>query len=135
MTLITWNETLSVGVGQFDREHMKMIDMINMLHAAMKEGKGKEILARILDDLSNYTRTHFETEEKVLKQNGYPDFENHKKQHDKLVLEVAKIVKNYHNDNKPLPAHIMQFLVDWLTTHITGEDKKYGPFLNSKGVE
>jgi hemerythrin len=113
---------------------MKMIEMINTLHDAMKEGKGRDILGRILEDLVAYTRTHFETEEKVMKQNSYPDFSEHKKQHDKLVMEVAKIVKNYHGGNEPLPAHIMQFLVDWLTTHINGVDKKYGPYLQSKGV-
>lgn len=134
MPLITWNETLSVGISQFDAEHKKMIEMINTLHEAMKEGKGREVLGRILEELVAYTRTHFETEEKVMKQNSYPDLAEHQKQHDKLVMEVAKIVKNYHSGNEPLPATVMQFLVDWLTTHINGMDKKYGPYLKGKGV-
>jgi len=29
----------------------------------------------------------------------------------------------------------MNFLSDWLKTHIVGSDKKYGPFFNSKGLK
>lgn len=134
MPLITWNDTLSVGVRQFDKEHMKLIELINTLNEAMKQGKGKESLGAVLDDLVSYTRTHFETEERVMKQNGYPDLEAHKKLHDKLVMEVAKTVRNFHMGNAPLPESVMQFLVDWLTNHINGVDKKYGPYLNEKGI-
>lgn len=29
---------------------------------------------------------------------------------------------------------LMDFLADWLTTHIKGTDKKYVPYLKGKGV-
>jgi hemerythrin len=29
---------------------------------------------------------------------------------------------------------VMSFLKDWLVKHIQGEDKKYGVFLNKKGI-
>lgn len=134
MALITWNETFSVGIERFDRDHRKLIEIINSLHDAMKDGKGKDILGKILDELIAYTRTHFETEEQMMKQHGYPDYEFHKKAHDRLVMDVAKIVKNYHGGTAPLPSHVMQFLVDWLTMHINGLDKKYGPCLKEKGI-
>jgi hemerythrin len=28
----------------------------------------------------------------------------------------------------------MEFLREWLKTHIAGSDKKYGPYFNSKGL-
>ena len=33
-----------------------------------------------------------------------------------------------------ISADTMQFLKDWLYDHIIGSDKKYGSFLNAKGV-
>ena len=29
---------------------------------------------------------------------------------------------------------VMNFLKDWLSNHILGSDKRYGPFLNGKGL-
>ena len=33
-----------------------------------------------------------------------------------------------------MTVEVMNFLKDWLSNHIQTSDKKYGPFLNSKGV-
>ena len=45
MSLITWDESLSVNVAEIDRQHQKRVAMINELHDAMKSGKGKEIVS------------------------------------------------------------------------------------------
>lgn len=79
MALITWNENYSVKVKQFDDQHKKLIDMINELHDAMKVGKGKDVMEKILAGLIQYTVTHFANEERLMKQHNYPDYEQHKK--------------------------------------------------------
>jgi len=33
-----------------------------------------------------------------------------------------------------MSVEVMEFLKDWLEKHILGTDRKYGPFLNDKGV-
>jgi hemerythrin len=37
-------------------------------------------------------------------------------------------------DSTSLQYELLQFLMDWLMNHTKDVDKKYGPFLNSKGV-
>jgi hemerythrin len=44
MALIQWNDSLSVNVVEIDKQHQKLVRMINELNDAMRQGKGKEAL-------------------------------------------------------------------------------------------
>jgi len=134
MSLITWNDSYSVKVKQMDDQHKKLIDIINHLHDAMKAGKGKEAVNKVMTDLVAYTKTHFATEESLMKLHAYPGYDDQKKAHSALVTQVADIHKKFEAGNAPLSQDVMSFLKDWLVKHIQGTDKKYGPFLNEKGV-
>jgi len=134
MALITWSDTLSVKVKQFDDQHKKLVDMVNQLFDAMKTGKGNQVMGDILKQLIAYTQTHFAAEERLLKQYAYPDFEAHKKEHNALVMQVLDLQKQFQEGKPVLTQNIMTFLRDWLSRHIQGDDKKYGIFLNGKGV-
>lgn len=134
MALVDWNSSLSVGVSKFDDEHKKLVDMVNNLHDAMKAGKGKEVVGTILDGLVTYTRTHFASEEKLMLQHKYPGYENHKKEHNALVMQVTDVVSQFKSGSAPLASSVLQFLVAWLTKHIKGDDKQYGAFFNNLGI-
>jgi hemerythrin len=134
MALITWNEGFSVKVKQFDDQHKKLIDMVNELHDAMKIGKGKDVLEKILAGLIQYTNTHFANEERLMKLHDYPDYEQHKKEHNLLTLQVKDVQKKYSEGSALLSQSVMTFLKEWLQNHIQGTDKNYAPFLNSKGI-
>jgi hemerythrin len=134
MSLITWNDSYSVKIKQFDDQHKKLVQMVNELHDAMKVGKGKEVLGKVLDSLIQYTGTHFSDEEKLMVQHKFPEYETHKKEHNKLVLQVLDVQKQFHAGSLTITQPVMTFLKDWLQKHIQGEDKKYGIFLNGKGI-
>ena len=135
MALITWSDTYSVQVRQFDDQHKKLIEMVNDLHDAMKIGKGKEALGKILKSLIQYTAMHFSSEERLMKQHNYPDYEQHKKEHNQLVMKVQDVQKKYLEGSTILSQEVMNFLKEWLRNHIQGEDKKYGIFFNGIGVK
>jgi len=134
MALMAWNTTLSVKVKQFDDQHMKLVDMVNDLHDAMKEGKGNVVLGKILNGLISYTATHFAAEEKLMAQHAYPDAIAHKREHENLVKQVVELQNNFKAGKAILTLDVMMFLKGWLVKHIQGDDRKYGIYLNSKGV-
>lgn len=134
MSLITWNEKFSVHIKEIDDQHKRWVDMLNNLYDAMKEGKGFEKVGETLDGLVEYTKTHFVSEEKLMRINGYPFYEGHKKIHDDMVKEVELLRMRYQSGETMLSIDVMQFLKNWLTDHIMGTDRNFGPYLNSKGV-
>lgn len=134
MALIQWNSTLSVNITQIDNQHMKLVELVNTLHDRMKEGKGKAALSGILNELTNYTVYHFKTEEDLFRKYNYPQTDAHLKEHDALVQQVVKLKADFDNGKSVLTLDVMNFLKDWLTLHIMGDDKAYTPFLKSQGI-
>jgi hemerythrin len=127
MSLIQWNENLSVHVPELDRQHQRLIDLINKLHAAMVQGKGAELLRPLLDEVLQYTVTHFDAEEKYMQQVKYPDFATHRAEHEQLKRKARELVSSLENGSARLSVPTMNFLRDWLTNHIQRVDRKYAP--------
>ncbi|MGB8601663.1 MAG: hemerythrin domain-containing protein, partial [Rhizomicrobium sp.] len=71
MSLMHWNENLSVGVDSIDADHKKLVGMVNDLFDGVKEGKGIETVGHILDGLIAYTVEHFDREERYFAQTSY----------------------------------------------------------------
>jgi len=134
MALIQWNDTLSVKIIEIDREHQKLVKMINDLEDAMRAGQGKDILKKIVDGLIQYTASHFSTEEKYFDQFAYPDSPAHKSEHQKFLQEVSRFRNDFQNGKLGLSIQVMNFLSDWLKKHILGTDQKYSPFFLQNGL-
>lgn len=123
--IIKWDDKYSVGNVLLDSQHKKLVFLINELHAAMKDGKGKDALQKVLDDLVLYTIEHFSTEEQMLLKISYPDYADHKKKHEELTKQAVNLQSSYKSGSTPLTLDVLQFLRDWLIVHIEGTDKKY----------
>jgi hemerythrin len=135
MTLMTWSEKLSVGVGVLDEDHKRLVGMVNELYDSMQAGHGKEILGRILNDLVQYTKVHFAREEKFFADTGYPATAPHKQEHDALTKQVMDVQQKYISGaSAALSIDVLRFLKNWLINHIQGSDQKYRPHLNAKGI-
>lgn len=134
MELFPWSEKYSVNIAEIDKQHKKLVGMLNKLHNAICDGKGKEALGPILSELIQYTRTHFIAEERIMSTNGYPDYEAHKEKHRRMSDKVALLYRDYQEGKASLNFEVMDFLEKWIEKHIMGTDKKYAPFLNNKGI-
>lgn len=134
MSLMQWSSELSVNISEIDTQHKKLLDLINALHAAMGSGKGKDILEDIFSELITYTKTHFSFEENLMMKHNYSDITSHKIAHKQLTEKVMGFYNEYKSGKIGLPVLLFSFLKDWLIGHISRSDKKYGPFLNARGV-
>lgn len=134
MSLMTWNSGLSVNIKQVDSQHMKLVDLLNNFHDAMKSGKGQEVMGKTFSALIDYTLYHFETEEALFKEHSYPDSASHKKEHEALTKQARDLSERFSRGESVISAETMTFLKNWLNNHILGSDKKYAPFLNARGV-
>ncbi len=133
-TLVSWTSSLSVGVREIDEQHVKLVELLNKLYAAMKSGKGNDALGKILNDLVEYTVYHFDHEEKLFARLGYPQAQAHAREHAALKAKVSEFAAAFKAGKAKVTTDILNFLKDWVVNHIKVTDKKYSPFLNSKGL-
>ena len=133
MAIVQWDETLSVGVREIDAQHQKLLSLINELHESMKEGKSREMLDQVVSRLKDYARTHFSTEEKLMRQTGFPGFEEHRVQHDKFIEKVLDFELEM-SEGRTSPLEVARFLMDWYVRHVKGTDRKYAGHLQSHGI-
>ena len=134
MAFLNWSEGYSVGIEKIDRQHKKIVAMLNELYEAMQEGQGKDVLGNVLAEMVLYTKTHFATEENLMDQYNYPDYQRHKEVHEKMAAKVLDLNQQYRDGVLTSPIQITNFLKKWLTNHINETDKKYSPFLTSNGI-
>jgi len=132
--LIEWSDDLSVGIASIDAQHRKLIALTNDFHAALVSGRGTMMAGRTLVGLLAYTVSHFAFEEKLLQDNAYPGFEEHKSEHVRLVAEVKALQVDLRAGKSALSVDVMHFLKSWLRNHIQGMDRKYSKHLQAAGV-
>ena len=134
MALITWDNNLSVEVAEIDEQHRNLITMINQLHDAMRQGKGKAVLQSVLDELISYTGSHFATEERYFDKYGYSEAREHISEHAAFVRKVSDFKEGFESGKFGVSIEVMSFLSDWLKNHIKGSDKRYTMLFNERGL-
>jgi len=132
---IQWKPEYDIGIESIDKQHRKLVGMINNLQTAVDYSTGQEFERGALDDLVDYTRTHFKYEEGLMEQNGYPDFEAHRAEHERMIARVEEVLEAYRQDQDSAMKKATTFLRSWLINHINGTDKQYSQFLIDKGVQ
>jgi hemerythrin-like metal-binding protein len=135
MPLMTWTEEMSVGVRALDEDHKKLIALLNELHEGILGGQQKAILEKIIERMVEYTIYHFEREEKLFTDAGFPASVEHKREHDLLTRRARNLQSRFEcGQSTQLSLEAMNFLKAWLTGHIMGSDQQYAPYLNAKGI-
>ena len=133
MSLIKWRDAYDTGIDQFDREHHKIVELIDTMFMAIRDDAGKEVTEKACADILSYTEYHFANEEKAMSEANYPGLEEQLLEHARLkqkAFELQEIIGKSFPEGRD---EFYRFIREWLISHIQGIDKKYGPFLKNPG--
>ena len=128
--MFQWKDEYNTGVTLMDQQHRRLVDLINQLFQCMKDGGDRMMVGEVVDELVNYTITHFRSEEDMMQKHNYPDFDAHQQIHKDFVKKVGEYAEKLKSGDRLPPADIYNFLKDWLIDHIKKKDRDgYGKYL------
>ena len=124
MTELTWSTDLNTGIDVIDNQHRRIVDYINQLHDARTSGHQKEDIAKVIDELVDYTLSHFAFEESMQEEANYPFLKAHKKVHGLFVKRVGEYQQRF-KLSEDVSEELNNLLVTWLFNHIKRDDADY----------
>ena len=132
--IVVWDESLSVGIKKMDKQHQELVKIINCLVENEDASGRSEPIAQVLDRMTQYAVYHFETEEALMLEYGYPDYESQRDDHTQFKIKTAKFCLDALQGKETLPDELLSYLRDWLTHHILKADMKYKVYFLERGV-
>ena len=128
MPIAVWSYRYETGIDLVDAQHQALFEAVNRLADSFKEGKAKDQVKVSLDFLVDYTREHFQTEERFMREVGYPRLAEHMVEHVRLMEQVRDLQMDL-ADGKAVTMDVTIFLADWLKVHIHESDLDYVRYL------
>lgn len=133
MSAVRWNDGLRLGVAKMDRQHEKVMGLLEALGAAKAPGEAfDEAVGEALD----YMDYHFAAEQRLMEEWDYPDLGEHVDAHDDFMVQAADDLAMLQDGGGEEPAEaVLLRLADWWAGHIAGADRKLAAFLREHGVK
>ena len=132
--LYRWGPEFSVYIHGIDKQHQYLVVTLNNLYKYLLAGSPRRILDDTLDALTDYTKFHFRSEEKLFDKYSYPRAEGHRKQHRFFVDKVTDFLEKYKANEQRLTLEVLHFLADWVKNHILTSDHDFGEWFYQHGV-
>ncbi len=80
-----------LDVREIEQQHQQLVRLFKKLNDAVENRVSRKEIYQIIDEVIAYTRLHFEAEELLMVQSGYPEIEAHKEKHRQLVSEALHL--------------------------------------------
>ncbi|MBF0427706.1 MAG: hemerythrin family protein [Magnetococcales bacterium] len=132
MDMVQWDDVLSVECEEIDKDHKNLVGLLNKLILTINEGKSRDMVGSVLDELINYTSWHFRHEERLMQTYRFPGLMTHRNEHMQLISQVVVLQKQFYEGTVDLTQDVLNFLINWVTHHIQETDKGMGQFLKNK---
>jgi hemerythrin len=119
-----WDKSLVTGSLRIDRHHQELFRQLNALSDAVKQGKGRDLIGRLLDFLGQYVIRHFDAEERLMEELNCPAAAANKQAHAQFLSTYSSLRKQF-DEAGAWPALVVQIhdlLSEWLLRHINEID-------------
>ncbi|MBK8959269.1 MAG: hemerythrin family protein [Proteobacteria bacterium] len=119
---MNWKDSYALGVPEVDRDHRELIEMLNTLHGALLGGAAGEDVHGFLSGVRARVADHFALEERLMQRNAYPEYEVHKRDHERLLADIVDIVDRSRGFDTVAPDLLGVQLEEWFATHFRTHD-------------
>ena len=123
---LQWVPEWNSGHPEIDAQHRLLIEMANeyfnvALNPLAKSAGAVSLLTNLLRELA----THFDFEERILEQIGYPRVKEHRRIHHEMLRKAATLNESYQSGEVKLSSFVSFLVDDVVIGHMLQEDQLY----------
>lgn len=137
-----WKDRYKIGVERIDEQHQELFrrveEFIRTTNDPRKNWEDKiEQVKETMNFMGEYVHYHFEDEEKLQEELGYPNLGEHKKAHEKFKKGIEEYIDKLENENysEELVQEFGGKIMTWLIMHVGDVDQKIGDYVSTKGED
>lgn len=125
--MIIWKEEYSIGIELIDEQHKHLFEIGNqayeLIKSELRTDQHDEVI-QILEDLRQYTKFHFQTEENYMLKINSDQLPSQKIAHAEFIKKIYSIeFKKFDGDDKKYLDDILSFILNWILEHVLHKDK------------
>ena len=124
MNLVQWKAEYSVGDAAIDHEHEHMIKQINALYDKLAPPVNAELVESVLGEIHADIAAHFALEERLMREANYPEYQDHKADHEDLLDQIHDLMDSFYQDQEAGQNLLKSQLSDWFGRHFSSFDAR-----------
>lgn len=122
---LRWNPSITLGIEEIDLEHRTFVVLINRLEDVKAD---QEMASRVLQALVKYAAFHFQSEENIFFEAGYPELAIHHAAHLALLEQLDVVLMELRSEQIGMD-QILAFFKQWYVNHTSKADHRFADFL------
>jgi hemerythrin len=114
---------LSLGVEEIDAQHRELFVRAGRLREAIRANDRAQV-EPLVAFLGEYVLFHFEAEERLMRQRGYPGLEVHRAAHERFRNEFAALAADFSERGATalVALTLHNWVAEWVRLHVGGLD-------------
>lgn len=125
MEKLFWDKKYETGIDVIDFQHRILLERTNDLIDLVNKNEMQDNMFPILIFLEDYTHYHFDTEEQFFDSFNYKDKEKHLQEHREFIKKIIEFKEQYAKGTVKIDKDLLDYLLNWLISHILGTDMSF----------
>ena len=121
---LAFTNDLKFGVAAIDRQHRRMVQIVNHLLLVVTGGVMGDAEDRLLDELVRLAAGNFYTEEEWMRRRNYENGESHAESHAYLLQELVDLRDGLFRRHEHPNRKVVFFVRRWLEEHLLRSDRE-----------
>ncbi len=121
MEKIIWSDEYCIGIKVIDDQHQMLCGLLNKHLESQDLLVDSEALTDALNEIAEFAKDHFAQEEKLMKENGFPDFVEHKAEHKAYIETIDDLCFVAMNHSNDFSEGLLNLLYELTTQHMLKE--------------
>jgi hemerythrin len=126
-----WKDEFSVGVAEIDDQHKGVMELFNVIDAAIDNREGWSDVFFKLEQLRDHARFHFALEESLMRMHGYPKQVEHVDQHKHFLDKLDQLQMT--TLSRQVTMNTINYLSNWYTDHMQTQDRDFVRYIVDNG--